>query len=94
MLLCFALFFREGSDAALQRQRTGREAVHPDSDPAEERAVAPELAEEAELHATQQLHAQRRRREPAQEQLGARRVQSPVLHPARGGPDPERRHLT
>lgn len=84
MLVCFALFFHKGSDATLQRQRTGREAVHPDSDPAEERAVAPELAEEAELHAPQQLNAQRRRRrgQPAQEQLGARRAQSPVLHPA------------
>ena len=46
-----------GSDATLQRQRTGREAVHLNPDSAEERAVAPELAEEEELHAAQQLHA-------------------------------------
>lgn len=85
----------EGRDAALQRQRTGREAVHLNPDSPEERAVAPELAEEAELHATQQLHAQRRKqREPAQEQLGARHAQSPVLHPDRRRPEPERRHLT
>lgn len=85
----------EGGDAALQRQRTGREAVHLNPDSPEERAVAPELAEEAELHATQQLHAQRRKqREPAQEQLGARHAQSPVLHPDRRRPEPERRHLT
>lgn len=82
-----------GNNAALQRQRTGREAVHPDPDTPEERAVAAELAPEAQLHAAQQLGAQRHR-QPAQKQLGPHCTQSPVLLGHRGGPEPERRHLT
>lgn len=86
----------EGSDAALQCSRAGRETVNLNPDSAEERAVPPELPQEEELHATQQLHAERCRQqhEPAQEQLGAHRQQSPVLHPDGGRPEPERCHLT
>jgi len=86
---------RPGDHAALQRPRAGREAVHPDPDAAEERAVAPELAEEAQLHAAQQLHTQERGQRPAAQQLGARRrrAQSPVLHAERRGPERQRRGL-
>lgn len=53
-----------GSYTTLQRQRTGREAIHLDPDSPEERAVAAELAAKAQLHAAQQLGAEGHR-EPA-----------------------------
>lgn len=89
------IYCLQGNDAALQRQRTGWEAVDLDSDASEERAVAPELAEEAQLHAAQQLHAQRRRRQPAQEQLSStHNAEGAVLNPEWYQPEPECRHLT
>ena len=86
----------EGGNSALQCQRAGWKAIHFNPNPSEEWAVASELAAEAQLHATQQFHAEKRweQREPAQEQLGSRLVQSPVLHPVWWSPDPERHHLT
>lgn len=93
-LMLFVWFFcPAGSHATLQRQRTGREAVHPDPDPPEKRAVAAELAAEAQLHAPQQLHAEGHW-EPSEEQLGSHRTQSPVLLRHWRGPEPECRHLT
>lgn len=53
----FSLVFLEDSNTPVQRAGAGWEALHPDPEPAEKWAVAPELAEEAQLDATQQLHA-------------------------------------
>lgn len=86
-----SLLFVEGKHARVQCAGAGWEAFHPDPDSAEKWAVPPKLAEEAQLHATQQLHAEKHS-ESAQEQL--RTHQSPVFYPGRWCPEPECRHLT